>query len=152
MKARAKLFIILVAAILLFILYGVDALLASTFTVKAISARESVPADGMTSTEIEVRVTKKGKPVAGHVLYALTQNGGSFKSVRMVTDNNGYAVFVYYPYLKTGLNKLTDVTLKFSDESNSLFFSVPAKTTIILPITEPEEQAGDYMTTDDIFD
>ena len=142
MKNRYKLLIVLAIGVLIADRYDIELVQMTP---------ETVPADGQTSVEITLRVTRNGEAKSGHTLYGLSKNGGGFKSTRLVTDQNGEVTFLYYPYLKTSLNTLTDVVLKFTDESNSIFVSVPATKEVTVKITEPNQGNGTTITTDDIF-
>ena len=108
-------------------------------------------ADGQTPITIKLHVSHHGKPCAGHILYGVTYNGGSFKAKRVETDQNGDAEFIYYPYIKSKLNELTDVTIVFTDESNSLFIAVPAKAELVIRMVEPDKENNDKKTNEDIF-
>ena len=152
MKNRYKLLIVVAIGVLIAGLYFVDVLIADRYDIELVQMTpETVPADGQTSVESTLRVTRNGEVKSGHTLYGLSKNGGGFKSTRLVTDQNGEVTFLYYPYLKTSLNTLTDVVLKFTDESNSIFVSVPATKEVTVKITEPNQGNGTTITTDDIF-
>lgn len=102
-------------------------------------------ADGQTPVSVRLRLTdQKGRPVEGHALYALAKNGGMFHSAREITDENGMAEFIYYPYKASAIMELKDAVFSFTDESNSIFIEIGATAEFTLALTEPEtkESAG----------
>lgn len=152
MKNRTKLLILLAVVLLVLGGWGFDVLWARAYTVEVISVSPDPGiADGQTPVTIRVRVTRGDSACEGHILYATTLNGGSFKADRVTTDSEGVAEFTYYPYLKSRLNTLTDVNLVFEDESNSLFISVPARTEQLLHMVEAEDGDDNKNTNDSMF-
>lgn len=85
---------------------------------------------------------KSGNPVIGHNIYALTIGGGSFKTFYEKTDDNGLVTFVYYPPQMSGYQTERSVTLKFRDESNSIFVEMYPKTEHVVELKKPEDNAG----------
>jgi hypothetical protein len=152
LKARYKLLIVVLIAMVVTALYFVDVAIAASYTIEVISVSpDKAPADGHTPVTLTLQVTHGGKAASNHTIYGLTKNGGSFKSVRLVTDEQGEVSFTYYPYLKTTLNTLKDVTLRFRDESNSEFISVPVQKEVTVKIVAPTASGNSSATTDSIF-
>ena len=152
MKNRTKLLILLAVAVLALGGWGFDLLWARAFTVEVVSVSPNPGiADGQTPVTIRVKVTRGDDACAGHILFATTLNGGSFKAERVSTDAEGVAEFIYYPYLKSRLNTLTDVKIRIADESNSLFVSVPARADLLLPMVEAEGGEDNKNTNDSMF-
>lgn len=152
MKTRTKLLILLAVVVLALGGWGFDILRARGYAVEVVSmSPDPGVADGQTPVTIRLRVTRGADPCAGHILYAVSRNGGSFKAKRVATDAEGVAQFTYYPYLKSKLNALTDVSLHFADESNSVFVSVPARTDLTLRMVESEDGGSDKKTNEDMF-
>ena len=152
MEGTRKLIILVIIALLLFLGWGFDSIRAQEFTIEVVSmSSEFGVADGQTPITIELRVTQNGEPCEGHVLYGLSLTGGSFRAKRVKTDENGIATFMYYPYYKSVLNDLVDVTLHFEDESNSILVVVPAELDIVIPMVEPDEDNSDKQTNDGMF-
>lgn len=152
MKNLIKLIWIAAVALVIGIGYGADVMIAGTYDMKVIetSAQPAV-ADGQTPIVLKVEVTKNGRPQNGHIILIASGNGGSFKSKRVTTDKNGIAEFIYFPYLKSKLNTLTDVYLSFTDESNSLFVSVPVTTYTIIRMREPDAKNEQGKTNEGMF-
>ena len=96
-------------------------------------------------------VDRKGKPVKEHSIFALAHTGGMFHSLREITDENGVTEFVYYPYKASGVTKLQDAVLSFTDESNSVFIEIGTTTKVSLELTKPEEQTVSDELLNDIF-
>lgn len=151
--AGKRKFIVLLVIVLLFVLgWSVDSIRAREFTIEVVSMSPDIGiADGQTPVTIQLRVSRNGTPCADQILYGVSLNGGSFRAKRVTTDENGLATFIYYPYYKSELNELVDVTLQFVDESNSLFIVVPAELEVVLPMTEPDNEKSDNLTNDDMF-
>lgn len=153
MEGKRKLLILVLIIGLLFTGWCVDYVRAQDFSIEVVSmSPDPGVADGQTPVEIQLRVVRDGVPCEDHILYGVSYNGGSFRAKRVTTDENGIATFVYYPYLKSKLNTLTDVAFRFVDESNSLFIAVPAEVKTVLPMIEPEDSSSGGMTNDDMFD
>ena len=139
-------------AVLLLSGWGFDSLWAKGFSLDVVSVTPDPGiADGQTPVTIKLHVAHNGSPCEGHILYGVSYNGGSFKAKRVATNENGDAEFIYYPYLKSKLNELTDVTIVFTDESNSVFVAVPAKAELVLRMVEPDGDQSDKKTNDDMF-
>lgn len=83
----------------------------------------------------------------GHNIYALAIGGGSFKTFYEKTDENGNVTFVYYPPQMAGYQREKTVTLKFRDESNSVFIEMYPCTEYAIELTRPEKSDG--MSVDD---
>lgn len=152
MKGKGKYIAVAVIALLLLGGWGFDAVRAKSFSIEVVSVTpDPGVADGQTPVTVQIQVTRNGTPCEGHILYGVSHNGGSFRAKRVPTDENGIAEFIYYPYLKSKLNQLTDVTLSFTDESNSVFVAVPARLQTVLRMVEPEEGSGDKQTNEGMF-
>lgn len=152
MKGKGKYIVMGVIALLLLSGWGFDSVRVKDFSVDVLSVTPDPGiADGQTPITIKLHVSHNGKPCEGHILYAVTYNGGSFKAKRVETDVNGNADFIYYPYIKSKLNELTDVTIEFTDESNSLFIAVPARAKLVIRMVEPDEENNDKKKNDDMF-
>ncbi|MDD4107095.1 MAG: hypothetical protein PHH93_00055 [Prolixibacteraceae bacterium] len=153
MDGKRKFIVLAVIILLLLAGWSVDYVRTQDFTIEILSISPNPGiADGQTPVNIQLRVVRKGIPCEDHILYGVSFNGGSFRAKRVTTDEDGIATFVYYPYLKSKLNELTDATLRFVDESNSLFIAVPAELKMVLPMVE---QGGDNsydQTNEDMFD
>lgn len=152
MKGKRKFIVLLVIAMLFLLGWCVDTVRARDFTIEIVSVSPDVGiADGQTPVTMQLRVSRNGTPCEDHILYAVSLNGGSFRAKRVTTDENGLATFIYYPYFKSELNELTDVTLQFVDESNSLFIAVPAELEMVLPMAEPDNKQSENLTNEDMF-
>lgn len=152
MKNKAKILVVLLIAALVFGGWCFDSLRVREFAVEVVSVSPDPGiADGQTPVTVRLRVTRSGEPCADHVLCGITQDGGTFKAKRVTTDENGEAEFVYYPYLKSKINALTDVRLSFSDESNSLFIAVPARAEYVLPMVEAKDGDDPGKTNEGMF-
>ena len=103
--------------------------------------------DGQTRVRFRVLLTRRGKSVAGHVLYVKTNRN---IIGRIATDENGVAEIDYRCY-KANKTNVKPITLFVSDENNSIFISVPAKAEYVLPMVAPAAESGNGMMTDDIF-
>ena len=149
-----KLIIILLIVLSLLALYGVDCIITSTYDLEIVSMDpQPVVADGKSPVTILARLTQGGKPVEGHILYILPQRG-SFHSARVVTDAQGYAEFIYYPYLANSFIEAKPVSVEVFDEDNSVFIYVPVTCQFEIALSQPEEEetTGDSgLTMDDIF-
>ena len=82
------------------------------------------------------------KPETDHNIYALAVGGGSFKSFYEKTDDSGRVTFVYYPPKMAGYQTEKSVTLKFRDESNSVFIEIYPSTEYTIELTRQEESGG----------
>ena len=104
-------------------------------------------ADGQTKVVFSVLLTRNGKPVSGHVLYAKTNRN---VIGRIATDENGVAVIEYRCY-KGNKSNVKPVTLSLRDEDNSVFITVSARAEYVLQMAAPAVENGNGMMTDDIF-
>lgn len=102
-------------------------------------------ADGLSSLRIRMKLTKNNEPVSGHTIYVFTSNG-SLPQSRIITSENGWFDFYYYPYLYVNekVSPLEDVTFNFQDESNSKVFLIPASYQFTIPVVKPEESNNQY--------
>lgn len=152
MKNYVKLIALLSVVALIFAGWQFDKVRAVKYDLQIVSVSPNPGiADGQTPVTIHIRVTKSGKACVGHTILARSESGGSFKAKRTVTDESGVAEIVYYPYVKSKLNELTDVTLRFNDESNSVFISVPASLVYVLPMSAPGSENGGQATNEGMF-
>lgn len=149
---KKKLLVLLALAGVVFSLYLFDLVKAKGYNLTAtdISPKLSY-ADGKTPVHFTVRVNHNGKPVQGHVLYVISKGGGSFNSDRIVTDTDGNAGFIYYPYLESDYQKAGKVPIQVLDESNSTFISVPAETLFTIQLISPVTSDKSEYTTTDIY-
>ena len=142
-KRHIKLAVFLIAAAALGAMYAYDAVRAGSYKVELASPLpETVYADGATPVDIAVRVTRRGRPQAGHYLFALPVDGGRFTAYRAETDENGEAVFTYYPYRAMILLPAKTVEIRIIDESNSVFFEVNAELPVYIDLKEPGRGGG----------
>lgn len=86
---------------------------------------EEPPADSSEKVVFRVRVTRFGRPQAGHDIFA-SPTGGRMFNYMGKTDENGIAEFVYLPYTETVFTPARDVDVRVRDESNSLIWEVNA--------------------------
>ena len=99
-------------------------------------------ADTKQPVAVVLRLTHFGKPVQGHNLYALPQNGGTMKANIVLTDEDGYAYYTYLPYNETYLMKAQPVTVYVQDENNSILFEVNASLTFTIDLQSKKEAAA----------
>ena len=92
---------------------------------------------------ITVTVTRNGKPAAGHSLWMENPlahqdgewiSGGQLQKNLVITDENGQAVFTYYPYTANKLKPANFVKFVVKDQSNSLVVEVNASKTFWLEL------------------
>lgn len=122
--------------------YVADVIRAKQYEYELVDVSSSkLIADGQSTVRITVKLSKDGKPVEGHTLYLYASNG-TLPAARCVTDVDGLITFKYYPYvyLNDELTPLEDVTIYLQDESNSLFFMVPAEAWYTFPVVKPENE------------
>ena len=149
MKEKLK-WVAIVFAVLV-VMLGID-LWRSTQVVLTVESQSAETIYASSEEEVEFLVSvknKAGKPVVGHNIYALTIGGGSFKTFYEKTDENGYVTFVYYPPQMSGYQTEKNVTLKFRDESNSIFIEMYPKTEYVVTLKKPEDVGG--MSVDDFL-
>ena len=146
--------LIVIAAII--VVFGAfcltDWLISLSYTMQVISVSpQPAYADGETPVNIKIKLTRGGKPVAGHVLYTLPKKGG-LKAARVLTKEDGTADFVYFPYLASGYIKAGKVGFQTRDESNSIFVSFPARLDFDISLQAPQDLGdGSGHTVDEIF-
>lgn len=127
LKANKVFTALILIVVLLAAMYGFDYFRAKSFDIEVLSISPEEPvADGETPVTITVQLTRFGKPVKGHYLFMISLNSGTMQKNREQTDENGCAVYVYYPYRASVLMPATTVTLRVYDESNSIFVVVNA--------------------------
>lgn len=148
-KIKAVLFIV----ILLALATCFDMVRAKMFHIEVVSVEPfPVIADGKTPAQIEVLLTgADSAPVAGHSLFIYSLNGGAFKANRIITDENGTASFLYYPYKAGNLNTLHDVVIRVIDESNSVFIEVNSETEFTLELAEPQKEETGIVNFDSVY-
>lgn len=163
MKNIIKKIIVIVAIIAIILIgYGIDSIIASTYTIDFVSVERvnkeiilddngnEIPlnvgiCDGKTQVEIKAKVTKNNKAVANHVLYVKTNRN---IIGRLTSNENGEIDFEYRCYLA---NTASDVVFTITDEDNSLFVFVPATKTYTLKMVALSSKSSSNMTTNDIF-
>lgn len=125
---KRTLTILLIVAVILGGLAAFDVMRAQTFDISVVSVSPEKPvADVRERVQIKILLSRHGKPVKGHSLFAIPKNGGALKGNRVETDENGLAMFVYCPYTETKLQPAKPVTIEVIDESNSVFFEINAR-------------------------
>lgn len=142
MKKKWKWFIIVLAVLAL--LTGYDWWRSNQVILTAQgSSSGMIDTSSAEATEIVVNVrNRKGEPVTDHNIYALAVGGGSFKSFYEKTDDSGRVTFVYYPPKMAGYQTEKSVTLKFRDESNSVFIEIYPSMEYTIELTRQEESGG----------
>lgn len=166
MKPFVKKLIAIGVVILVFLLgFAIDAVIATTYHLEVVSAvrQEDTPlldedgnavppdvgvADGKTHVLFTIRLTHYGKPVKGHVLYVKTNRN---ILVRAATDENGELLVDYTCYKARLRDPATPIILTATDENNSVFITVPAKTEYTLQMRKPAAEDDGGMKTDEIF-
>lgn len=122
-----------------------------TITVLSVSPNPSV-ADGRTPVQISIRLTNRhGEPVKGHDLFAFAKKGGSFKTNRVRTDEQGLANYTYFPFKVTRLIKIDNDMIEVVDESNSVFIEINTRASFEIQLVEPEEQGSGSTDLQSIF-
>jgi hypothetical protein len=122
------------------------------FSIELLEVNPSpIPADGTSTVTLRARLTRGGRPVEGHDLYALSLDGGNFAAYRINTDNAGEAVFTYHPYRVSATFPLKDIRFNIRDESNSFFFEINAENTFTVPAIEVETYTESKIKMSDIF-
>ena len=138
-KKQKKLFVCLLIVAFIAVFFGIDFCIAKTYKmeVQAMS-EEIVYADNKKPVEIDIALTRFGKPVEKHNLYAVAEGGGRLKANRVRTDENGVASFVYVPYTSNRFMPAAPITIRIIDESNSIFFEVNAEYSFVIDLVEKE--------------
>lgn len=139
-KKKIKLLAVGVVLLVLVGLFAVDFSISRQYSYELVAKSDDyVIADGVSSVKLRFALTRHGQPIEGHTIYIYPSNG-SLPSSRCVTDEKGYFTFTYYPYLYINdkISPLEDVTFYFQDESNSFFFTVPAKGEYTMDCVKPE--------------
>lgn len=118
-----------ILAALFGVLYLFDFLWAQSYKIELVSRTPEIAIADLEDVTFTVRLTRGGKPVAGHNLVVIAQRANKFKSYRETTDENGEAEFVYYTtkfsIAEKGDSVTTNITVQ--DEDNSIFIAVSAK-------------------------
>ncbi|MBO6262824.1 MAG: hypothetical protein J6N93_00945 [Clostridia bacterium] len=133
-KAKIKVKYIVAAAIIAVFsaFYLFDYLRAKTFTVEVVSVSDENPvASNDERVEITIRVTHFGKPVEGHVIFALPSDGRML-AFTTLTDEDGVATMTYVPYTANAFLPVHDVEIRIRDQSNSVFWEINAYTDLQL--------------------
>lgn len=149
---KKKLIAIFAVVAVITAFYGIDSLIAHSYSLKILEIDPQPSfADGKTPVHITVQLKKGDAPVVGHVLYMLPQKG-NIKIGRVLTDADGLARFVYYPYLASDFVEAGDVSVRVMDESNSVLVSVPAALDFTVALQKPAAAPDDsQISMDDIF-
>ncbi len=132
-------FVIAAILVLVFcVCWLVDYCIAQTYEINYTyeSVYGDLTADQRNTVTIVVTLTQNGKPVAGHSLWMNPPlayqdgewiSGGQMQKNLVVTDENGQAVFTYYPYTANKLKPANFVKFVVKDQSNSLIVEVNAE-------------------------
>lgn len=150
---KKKLIAIFAIILVIAVFYGVDTLIARSYSLQIVEIDPQPSfADGKTPVNITVQLKKGNKPVEGHILYMLPKKG-NVKIGRIMTDADGLADFVYYPYLASDFIEVGDVPIQVMDESNSVLVSVPATLDFTVELKRPTTTTPDnsQISIDDIF-
>ena len=142
MKKKLKWVTIVLACLLVII--GID-WWRMTRVVLKVESQNPKTVYASSDEEVEFVVSAKdqsGNPVVGHNIYALVIGGGSFKTFYEKTDENGCVTFIYYPPQMGGYQTERNITLKFRDESNSIFIEMYPKTEHVIKVIKPEDEGG----------
>ncbi len=152
MKNRT--YTILSVVLVIMLLYSYDLYRSKEFIIEVLEINPNpAPADGQTPVEIKVELKRtNGEKVAGHNLYAIPLEGGTMRSNRVLTDEEGKAEFIYFPYRDSPSLRAHPVKIQIIDESNSIFFEINASTITTVNLIKPETSGNDIgITTEDIF-
>ena len=143
MKLKSTLIAVL-AIVLVFGAFALfDTVRAQTYTIEVVSLTPEKPvADVRQQVQIKLRVTKKGKGVEGHSLFAISKNGGTFKGNRAETDEEGVAPFIYIPFSATSLQPARPVTISVIDESNSVFLEINTRFEFVIDLQPKPKTTG----------
>ena len=131
-------FLIIVAVVAVFLLF--DVIRMTTFDLTVVSTDPNpVVADGKSTCTLVVELRDgRGEPVEGHNIFVfVTEGGGNFTQQRNTTDENGQIVLNFRPLRATRYQPATDVTVKFYDESNFIFFLIPKTIYHVIEVVEP---------------
>ena len=138
-KKHKKLFIGIVAIVVIAVLFGVDYCVAKTYKMEVYSmSEEIVYADNKKPVTIAISLTQFGKPVEGHSLYAVAVGGGRLKANRVLTNEDGIAEFVYVPYSSNKFMPAVPITINVIDESNSWVFEVNVEFSTVINLVDKE--------------
>ena len=137
----------LIAVLAIVLVFGAFALFdtvrAQTYTIEVVSLTPEKPvADVRQQVQIKLRVTKKGKGVEGHSLFAISKNGGTFKGNRAETDEECVASFIYIPFSATSLQPARPVTISVIDESNSVFLEINTRFEFVIDLQPKPKTTG----------
>lgn len=139
-KRHPKIFITIVFVVIVLFCYVFDFCISKSYQFEVVSVSpEVIHADPQQPVEITIKLTRYGKAVSGHDLYALPVGenaAGVFRQNRIRTDEQGLAVFVYYPYKATMFVPAAPVDIQIVDESNSILFVINAEFFMVLDIQE----------------
>jgi hypothetical protein len=134
------------------LMFAVDLAISKLYTVDLVSvAPLPITADGVTPVILDVSLTRGGKPIGGHDIYALSLDGGLFAAYRQRTSADGKVQFTYYPYRVSSITPLHDVRFQFINESNSIFLEVGASGEFLVPVVESQADPESYATNSDIW-
>lgn len=163
-SALKKLIIIAGIGAALFAGYVADSIIVKSYSIDVLSIRRSgdenmldandevVPldcgvTDGETKVTMNLLLTRNGNPVSGHTMYVITN-----KNVigRFITDENGQISVDYRCYKANNAKAVKDITVSVKDENNSVFVSVPCKTSFVITMKQAKQNEN-IMKTDDFF-
>jgi len=137
-----KLIASLTIVLLVSAMFSFDYIRSKMFKIDVVSIMPNpAVADGQTPVIITVQLRDyKGDIVKGHSLYALSKTGGMFKSTREITNDNGIAEFIYFPFKASEVNEIRDAVINISDESNSVFIEIGTQTEFSIKLERPPKE------------
>lgn len=151
MAKKLKVILIIAAAIAVLAAYDYYRSTQVVINIESITP-EPAEADSSKPVTINVRLTdKKGNPVTGHNVYALSLSGGSWRSYREKSDSDGRLSFIYYPYNIQSYQQVRDVKIRLRDESNSVFIEIYPTREFTIKMKRPENNSDSSFTADDFF-
>lgn len=126
-----------------------DFIISKTYSYEVISSSpQEGKADGNTVVSIKFRLTKGGKGIKNHNIYAITDKG---RIGRRTTDSEGYFIIDYRCYAATSEKNVKDIVITLYDEDNSIFIYVPATYYFTVKMLPPDDFDDGGGTVDDIF-
>lgn len=125
---NTKYIVIAVLVLILGCMWIYDSIRVNSYKIELSYIDTMTPvADNSKPVNMKIRITRRGKPQAGHSIFILPLDGGRFAAYRALTDEAGEASFLYHPYSSTSLLPAKPVRIQAIDESNSTFIEVNAK-------------------------
>lgn len=134
-RVGVKFIILGVFLLVLCLTYAFDYIRCTTYKLEVLVSNDQPIASKEEEVEIKVRVTRFGKIMTGHKVFALPTAGTLDKNVAY-TDEEGCVYFTYTPYQATKYNPAGDVDITIRDESNSIIWEVNSFTTLKLHLQE----------------